>query len=281
MAEMDEQSHVNRNQTRIGKLVEEYLRRRPDTDPETLRNSLLDANPDIQADLNRALDSAERYYIASVRARGKDETEQISLRSTVIPAATDCLSLNSNRYVLIRQLGRGGQGTAWLARDEVLGRSVVVKTYALAAVQTQQDRIVDEYRALSAISSPHVPAGRDLVFKEEEGEIWLVMDYRTGRSLHELIQSESYKGSYSEIANLVAKFARALALVHVHGVCHRDIKPQNLILGDDGEPVIVDFGLAVPIQLQAQHHSVGTPAYLSPEQARETSASIFAVICLV
>jgi serine/threonine protein kinase len=167
-------------------------------------------------------------------------------------------------YELIRQLGAGGQATTYLARDRALKRLVVLKRYHGVGSPGRREAVLAEGRALVRIKSPFVAPC--LGVETSGDEIDLVVEYVPGRPLTELTAEEraDIRGS----ARLVENVALGLAEVHACGLLHRDIKPHNIILGDDGVPRLVDFGVAGPMASEALHAIAGSPPYMSPEQAR-------------
>jgi serine/threonine protein kinase len=167
-------------------------------------------------------------------------------------------------YELLRELGSGGQATTYLARDRALERLVVLKRYHGVASPGRREAVLSEGRALARIRSPFV--ARCLGVEARGDAIDLVVEYVPGRPLSDLTADE--RADIKRSAWLVEQVAGGLAEVHACGLLHRDIKPGNIILGDDGKPRLVDFGLAVPVASEALHCVSGSPAYMAPEQAR-------------
>jgi serine/threonine protein kinase len=183
---------------------------------------------------------------------------------TTAPATADDRRPPAEGYELIRKLGEGGQAITYLARDCALQRLVVLKRYHGVASSSRREAVLNEGRALARIRSPFVAPcfGVD----NRCDEIDLVVEYIPGRPLTELPADE--RADIRRSARLVEQVAGGLAEVHACGLLHRDIKPQNVILGDDGIPRLVDFGLAVPVASEALHEVSGSPPYMAPEQAR-------------
>jgi len=167
-------------------------------------------------------------------------------------------------YELLRQLGEGGQAVTYLARDRALDRLVVLKRYHGVASSERREAILNEGRALARIRSPFVATCYGVETRGDE--IDLVEEYVPGRPLNALTAEE--RADTGHCARLVEQVAGGLAEVHACGLLHRDIKPQNIILGDDSAPRLVDFGLAVPVASEALHNVAGSPPYMAPEQAR-------------
>ncbi len=167
-------------------------------------------------------------------------------------------------YELLRELGKGGQATTYLARDRALHRLVVLKRYHGAASSGRREAVLNEGRALARIRSPFVAPCHGVETRGDEVD--LIVEYVAGRPLTELTAGE--RADTRRCARLIEQIAGGLAEVHACGLLHRDIKPQNIILGDDGVPRLVDFGLAIPIASQGLHEVAGSPPYMAPEQAR-------------
>jgi hypothetical protein len=167
------------------------------------------------------------------------------------------------KYELVRPLGEGGQGTAFLAFDPDLRRHVVVKCYH-GGDDDERETILREGRALARVRSPFV-AGC-LGAERHEGTPYLVMEYVPGENLAQRLRRGPLAPDQALL--LVEKLAEGLAAVHTCGLLHRDVKPGNVVIGDDGLPRLVDFGLASPVAGDGLHQVIGTLAYMAPEQAR-------------
>ena len=159
---------------------------------------------------------------------------------------------------------RGGSGKNLSGRDRALQRLVVLKRYHGVASPGRREAVLNEGRALARVRSPFVAPCYGVESRGDE--IDLVVEYVPGRPLNELTADE--RADFRRCARLVEQVAAGLAEVHACGLLHRDIKPQNIILGDDGLPRLVDFGLAVPVASEALQDVSGSPRYMAPEQAR-------------
>ena len=214
---------------------------------------------DIDAYLVRFPDQADavhaRFAAETVTVPYPEVTER---ETNTVPAAP------IEGYELIRQLGAGGQATTYLARDRALHRLVVLKRYHGVASPGRREAVLNEGRALARIRSPFVAPC--LGVETSGDEIDLVVEYVPGRPLTELTADE--RADIGRSAKLVENIALGLAEVHACGLLHRDIKPHNIIMGDDGVPRLVDFGVAGPIASEALHTIAGSPPYMAPEQAR-------------
>jgi hypothetical protein len=176
----------------------------------------------------------------------------------------DPLPVTIGKFDVLGQLGTGGQGSAYLARDPDLGRLVVLKRYHAAADEPDAGGAAQDGKALSRLRSRYTPQCFGL---ERVGdELILVMEYVPGRNLSEVIRSGL--PSPAMAARLIEQVAEGLEAVHACGLIHRDIKPSNVVRGDDGVPRLVDFGLAAHLGSVALQAVSGTPPYMSPEQAR-------------
>ncbi|MEV6022091.1 protein kinase [Streptomyces sp. NPDC052036] len=181
--------------------------------------------------------------------------------------------LVAGRYRLLAVLGEGGMGTVWRARDEVLHREVAVKEVrppvglAAAQVERMYTRLEREAWAAARISAPGVVTVHDVA--TDDGRPWIVMEFVRGRSLADVIGSQGAL-TPREAARIGAGVLAALRAAHGAGVLHRDVKPANVLLADDGRVVLTDFGIATvegDSALTLTGEVVGSPEYLAPERA--------------
>ena len=184
------------------------------------------------------------------------------------------------RYRVLRRLGRGGMGAVYLADDTQLGRKVAMKLPFLDGDGTTKiERFTREARSAAGLQHPNICTLFDA--GAIDGRPFLTMAYVEGRPLDEVI-GESGPMPPRRAAEIVRTVARALAYAHASGVVHRDLKPANLMMRADGEPVVMDFGLAklagdadaAKLELTRRGGLVGTPSYMSPEQVRGDVAAI-------
>jgi serine/threonine protein kinase len=179
------------------------------------------------------------------------------------------------RYRVEREVGRGGMGSVWLAHDERLGRAVALKRVGRLPGESLPHlaRAMREARSSAALNHPNVVSVYDAV---EEGEhLWLVMEYVPGRTLAELVAAEGALAP-ERVARIGAQVADGLAAAHAVGTVHRDVKPGNVLVGDDGTAKISDFGIARSAgddKLTQTGLMTGTPAYFAPELARGSDAT--------
>ncbi len=172
------------------------------------------------------------------------------------------------RYRVDTVLGAGGMGVVYRAWDPQLTRSVAIKVVRRAGDGTdergERARLVREARSLARLSHPHVCHVYDV--GEHEGEVWVAMELIEGVDLRAWCAGRSP----AEIETALLAAARGLAAAHAVGLVHRDVKPQNILVGRDHRPVVTDFGLARAddqgTTSAAPGTISGTPAYLAPEQ---------------
>jgi CheY-like chemotaxis protein len=173
------------------------------------------------------------------------------------------------RFEILAVLGRGGMGTVYRARDLDLEEEVAVKTLRPEFVRdaTLLERFKDEIRLARRLSDQHIVRTHD--FGESGGVYFLTMEYVEGITVREVIDTRGRLGVSSTLA-IGAQLAHSLAVAHEHGVIHRDIKPQNLLLDAAGILKVMDFGVARLAErttsVTEAGLAVGTPAYMPPEQ---------------
>jgi eukaryotic-like serine/threonine-protein kinase len=184
----------------------------------------------------------------------------------------------ADRYRLVQQLGQGGMGRVWLAHDDLLHRDVAIKEIVPptgltpAERQEMRERTLREARAIARLSHPNVVRVFDVL--STDGDPWIVMEYVRGRSLQEVLATDGPL-PVARVVDLGLGVLAALRAAHRAGVLHRDVKPGNVLLGEDGRVVLTDFGLAtVPGDPVVTRTGLvlGSPAYLAPERARDGTA---------
>jgi serine/threonine protein kinase len=178
--------------------------------------------------------------------------------------------LIGDRYRVQTAIGQGGMGTVWLCRDEKLARDVAVKQVGLLPGESVTDsaRALREARSSAALSHRNVVTVFDVV--EQDRHIWLVMENVPSRALSDIIRDEGPLPP-ERVAAIGAQVAEGLAAAHAAGITHRDVKPGNVLVREDGVAKISDFGIARTAGDPALTQTglfIGTPMYFSPELAR-------------
>jgi eukaryotic-like serine/threonine-protein kinase len=177
------------------------------------------------------------------------------------------------RYELVTELGRGAMGIVYKAYDPKINRLVAIKTISLVAADSTEEqacraRFFREAEAAGRLSHPRIVAIFDIGENPDTLSSYIVMEYVAGRSLEEILSNENARLPLHTTLQLIQEVAEALDYAHLQGVVHRDVKPSNIIVGEDGHAKIADFGIA---QLNVSDsgrsgRTWGTPAYMSPEQ---------------
>ena len=188
----------------------------------------------------------------------------------VADAVTRLRAALAGRYTIDRELGRGGMATVYLADDVKHRRQVAIKVLRpeLAAL-LGPDRFLREVEIAAQLNHPHILALYDS--GEAGGFLFYVMPYVTGESLRHKLEREKQL-SVEEALAVTRQVASALGHAHAHNVIHRDVKPENILL-HEGEAMVADFGIALAVSVAADERltqtgiAVGTPEYMSPEQA--------------
>ncbi len=181
----------------------------------------------------------------------------------------------ADRYAIERELGRGGMATVYLASDLKHRRTVAIKVLRPEiASLLGPDRFVREVEIAARLNHPHILALHDS--GDADGFLFYVMPYVAGESLRHRLDREKQL-SLDEALAITRQVASALAHAHSHNVIHRDVKPENILL-HEGEAMVTDFGIALAVSAAADDRltqtgiAVGTPAYMSPEQAASERA---------
>jgi len=169
------------------------------------------------------------------------------------------------RYRIEKVLGKGGFGIVYLAHDEQLNRLVAVKVphASLISKPEDADAYLAEARTVANLDHPGIVPVHD-VGSTEDCPCYVVSKYIPGTDLATRLKQRRL--NYGESAELVATVAEALHYAHKQGIVHRDVKPGNILIGKDGKPYVVDFGLALREEnIGKGPKYAGTPAYMSPE----------------
>lgn len=238
-------------------------------------------------------DRLDRHFMLQATLAAEEEANStsptfISRPRAPQPAAHEGL-LKVPGYELLGELGRGGMGVIYKARETNLGRNVALK-FLPAEYARDPDRLarlLREARTASALNHPHICTVHAL--GEHQGRPFIVMEFIEGVTLQSLL---GRRVEVEEAARLIRQVSQALTAAHAAGVVHRDIKPENVMVRDDGYVKVLDFGLARRLPTLAQPGPgsgsstepgaiLGTVAYMSPEQARgeaaESASDVFSL----
>jgi hypothetical protein len=186
--------------------------------------------------------------------------------------------LIARRYELVRELGRGGMGVVWEGRDTLLNRQVAIKEVVLpdglspGDQERQLMRTVREARTAAKLNHPSVVAIYDVV--EEGGRPWIVMELLSHPTVEQVVLSTGAL-PVREAADVGRQVLSALKAAHAAGILHRDVKPSNILITDDGRAVLTDFGIATvegDASLTRTGMVTGSPSFLAPERVRAAEA---------
>ena len=171
------------------------------------------------------------------------------------------------RYVVLSMLGRGGMGIVYRGYDPQLCREVAIKMIATEKPDDEDMvRFIREARACAKLRHPCIIAVHEV--GEHQGQPYLVMDLVKGQTLEVGLKGKGL--SPRKLVSVSAEIANALEHAHSAGIIHRDVKPENIIITEDGRPLLMDFGLARETSVQQQYtktgQMLGTPLYMAPEQ---------------
>jgi predicted Ser/Thr protein kinase len=203
---------------------------------------------------------------------GVDSAATISATASSSPSGAGSLSTpnaTKDRYVIEAELGRGGMGVVYRARDLVLDRLVALKALSpgLVSMEATASRFRQEARVLARLTHPHIVQIYDFI--ETEDALFIAMELVHGHSLADHVAKVGPMTLQGTI-ELSVPLAEAMAYAHEQGVLHRDFKPHNVLLTTEMVPKITDFGLAKATEapdLTQTGAIMGSPAYMSPEQA--------------
>ncbi len=223
----------------------------------------------IQAIFEEAVRAAS--VVSSVKLTGVETSQGPRVQESFAKPSTG-LPKNLGRFEIRSVLGEGAFGTVYRARDPQLDREVALKVPRFAGKQSREDRerFLREARAAAGLHHAHICPVHEV--GTIDGRDYIVLSFIDGKPLSKLLQTQP-KLSERQIAAVIRKLALALQEAHEKGIIHRDLKPANIMINRKGEPVIMDFGLARrdnagDAQISQSGQIMGTPAYMSPEQAR-------------
>jgi tetratricopeptide (TPR) repeat protein/predicted Ser/Thr protein kinase len=181
-------------------------------------------------------------------------------------------SLQIDGYEIIEKVAEAGQGQVWRVLQQSTGRDVAIKVPKLGSVTSERARVRFEREVELAARLKHPNIARIYDSGVDRGQYYYVMDFVEGLNLNDYVMKHDL--THRQIFELMKTISQAVQHAHQNGVIHRDLKPSNIIVTDDGRPFIVDFGLAKGLLeddrnlvVSMDGETVGTPAYMSPEQA--------------
>ncbi|MGA2623735.1 MAG: protein kinase [Bacteroidota bacterium] len=174
-----------------------------------------------------------------------------------------------SHYKIVEKLGEGGMGVVYKAHDTQLDRDVALKflPHYLTSDPTEKERFNHEARAAAALTHANIAVGHEI--GQHEGQIFIAMEYVEGQTLKEIVAKEPL--SVKKVLDVAIQVCEGLAAAHEKGIVHRDIKSDNIIVTPKGQAKITDFGLAKlkgATKLTKEGSTIGTAAYMSPEQAQ-------------
>jgi serine/threonine protein kinase len=268
--------------------------------PESVRDAIQTHHPGIASEIEGAIKTLHKLKeIAGPGARGAHADDVVdSLQATIAATAaiaahqTGALSVGGptlagtevepgpsrgvpnlsactsfGRYQIVRPLGKGAMGAVYLAYDTQLHRHVALKTPLVESTSTAIERFYREARSAAQLRSPYLCPIYDV--GQIAGVYYLSMAFLDGKPLARVLEEGLLK-TVDDVAAVTKKIARGLQKAHDAGIIHRDLKPENVMIDRDGEPVVMDFGLAKrtseDVQVTMAGMIIGTPGYMSPEQ---------------
>ncbi len=225
---------------------------------------------------------------ATARTVATSSDETIALGADSYPSTI-------GRYPILSELGRGGMGVVYVARDPQLGRRIALKILP-DVLSTDRNAFIAfrrEAQLLAALNHRNVATVHSL--EDADGTIFLTMEFIDGVSLAGWRPDDS--GSLEEIVRICRQIAMAVEAAHEQGIVHRDLKPQNVMIRSDGEVKVLDFGIALALESSIEQGAgrdagnrgggqiAGTPGYMSPEQIRgareDARTDVFALGCII
>src|SRR5438046_2378176 len=228
----------------------------------------------IAADDSSAVASAKADDPGRVDELSRDNAKPTSGVKDAVRAATMLGELGD--YELLEEIGRGGQGVVFRARQKSLNRTVALKVISLGqwASKAHLKRFRREAEAAASLEHPGIVPIHEV--GERDGSCYFSMKFIEGGQVDEVVRRTPM--SIRQAVELIANVARTVHYAHDHGILHRDIKPGNILLDQKGEPHLTDFGLARLIESESTVtrtlEVLGTPSYMAPEQAVGNNAAI-------
>jgi serine/threonine protein kinase len=224
-------------------------------------------------------------------AQDPGELTELTVAELTAPGSATLAGLLGERYRTVAKLGSGAFGDVYRARDGVLGRDVAIKRIRLEAfvepaqLEEVKQRFLREAQVAARLRHPNIVTTHDLV--SSPASSFIVMELVDGRTLQSLL-AERRRLPLDETARLLGQVAAALDHAHASGVVHRDVKPANVMVEPSGHVKVMDFGIAkaeAGANLTATGLIMGTPNYMSPEQARggkvDARSDLFSLGCVL
>ncbi len=235
----------------------------------------------LETALGMAVAAGDWSAVASAKADGcgyLDKVEGGNVKSAQHKIAARSVEIlgELGDYELLEEIGRGGQGVVYRARQKSLNRTVALKVIGLGqwATKAHLQRFRLEAEAAASLDHPCIVPIHEV--GEREGCCYFSMNFVQGGQLDEVAKREPMP--LRRAAELIAKLARTVHYAHEHGILHRDIKPGNVLLDAKGEPHLTDFGLARLVETESTvtrtMEVLGTPSYMAPEQAIGNNARV-------
>jgi len=266
MAQTNSKNRENDFEEALRQFVDAGMRgEKPDID------EFVDSYPEFENQIRQKVQSFKRIDALFDSIMQSDESEFGDTAT-----GDDLVGQKVGSFEIVEIIGRGGMGVVYLARDTKLDRSVAVKSIPaeLQASSTAQARFQREAKLLASLNHSNIAVIHEII-EQDEGASYLVLEYVPGQTLAEQIAKDPLK--LQETLTIALQIAEAMAAAHEHDVIHRDLKPGNIKITPDGRVKVLDFGLAKAVSGEASEQPaavtqpgrvIGTPAYMSPEQAR-------------
>ncbi len=264
---------LGRDRSLVGQLIRTEFQLRRRFEPLLSLSEYQRRFPDWNESLSTLLNSADDGQSTQIYVARSGDRPQLGAQQASEIGCTDW-----SDFEIRDELGRGGMGVVHLAWQRSLERLVAIKT--LHPFVVRSDDLFQRFRqeAISAAQLHHLHIVRVMAYGEVSETPFYVMEYVSGGNLAQQLAGKPW--SARESARLIEMLARAAHFAHQRNILHRDLKPSNILIAADGSPTISDFGLAKRLDQTADHTSLGillgTPSYMSPEQASGPSTALTA-----
>jgi TolB-like protein/predicted Ser/Thr protein kinase len=214
--------------------------------------------------------------VASAKVDDADRNEGPSILDGKRAARSAKILSDFGDYELLEEIGRGGQGVVYRAHQKSLNRTIALKVLGLGpwTTETHLKRFRREAEAAASLQHPGIVPIYEV--GERDGQCYFSMQFVEGGQLDEVVKDQPIP--IRRAVELIVKLARTVHYAHEHGILHRDIKPGNILLDENGEPHLTDFGLARLVEADSTvtgtKEVLGTPSYMAPEQAAGETAKL-------